>query len=178
MAGNLSTDQRWLMFAIGGWTMRDCLLGTAGTDYFMQSCYSHWGRSGPEGGPAWLTGWNTNAGRVTAPQTGTIRVSLTKAQINAYAAALPAEIRSELAECRDAAAAERRRTDGWCHCPWQDTAPNAHSGPCTRYHPSDAEDDEHLDRVHAIEDRQTAVLRRALQLHSAGEQLDLFSALA
>ena len=178
MAGNLSTEQRWLMFAIGGWTMRDCLLSPAGTDHFMQSCYSSWGFSGPDGGPEWLTGWNTHGGKVTAPQTGPIRVTLTKAQINSYAAALPADIRRELTECRDAAAIERQRTADWCHCPWQTKSPNAHSGPCERYHPSDDEDHEHYARVRAIESWQTQLLRRVLQLHSAGEQLDLFSGLA
>lgn len=174
MAGSLTTEQRWLIFAIGGWTMRDCLLSPAGTDHFMQSCYSSSRFSGPDGGPEWLTGWNTRSGKVTAPQTGPIRVTLTKAQINSYAATLPADIRRELTECRDAADIERQRTARWCHCPWQTNSPNAHSGPCERYHPSDAEDDEHLDRVHDIEDRQTEVLRRALHLQSAGEQLDLF----
>ena len=178
MAGNLSTEQRWLMFAIGGWTMRDCLLSPAGTDHFMQSCYSSWGFSGPDGGPEWLTGWNTQGGKITAPQTGTMRVTLTKAQINSYAAALPADIRRELTECRDAAA---RRAPAHCRLvplPLADRAPNAHSGPCERYHPSDDEDHEHYARVRAIDAWQTQLLRHALQLHSAGEQLDLFSGLA
>ncbi|MGV7303109.1 hypothetical protein PJK45_28090 [Mycobacterium kansasii] len=178
MATNLTTEQRWLMFAIGGWTMRDCLLGPAGTDYLMQSCYSHWGFSGPEGGPNWLTGWNTAQGKITAPQSGTVRVALTKAQINSYAATLPADVRHELTECRDAACVEQQRTADWCHCPWQHQAPNAHSSPCDRYHPTEDEDDDHQARARAIYSWQTQLLRRALQLQSAGEQPDLFSGLA
>lgn len=178
MAGNLTTEQRWLLFAIGGWTMRDCLLGPAGTDHLMQSCYSSHGFSGPEGGPEWLTGWNTANGKITAPGRGTVRITATKAQINSYAKALPANLIQELTECRAAARAEQERTHGWCHCPWQHEAPNPHSGPCNRYHPTDAEDDEHFDRVHAIDTWQTQLLRRALDLQSAGEQLDLFSGLA
>ncbi|ORJ52696.1 hypothetical protein B5M45_30365 [Mycobacterium simiae] len=166
------------MFAIGGWTMRECLLGPAGTDYLMQSCYSHWGFSGPDGGPDWLTGWNTVRGKITAPQSGVVRVSLTKAQINSYAATLPADIRRELTECRDAAHAEQRRIADWCHCPQQDQATNARTVPCGRYHPTDEEDDDHWARTRAIDTWQTRLLRRALQLQSAGEQLDLFSGLA
>lgn len=178
MAAKLSTEQRWLMFAIGGWAMRDCLLGPAGTDHLMQSCYSSWGFSGPQGGPDWLTGWNTAHGKITAPQRGPVRITLTKAQINSYAAALPDDIRRELTDCRDAAHAEVQRTADWCHCAWQHQAPNTHSGPCTRYHPSDDEDDQHRARTRAIECWQTRLLHRALQLQCAGEQLDLFSGLA
>ncbi|ETA91883.1 hypothetical protein O982_24830 [Mycobacterium avium 10-5581] len=178
MAGNLSPEQRWLLFAIGGWMMRDCLLGPAGTDHLMQSCYSSWGFTGPDGGPDWLTGWNTANGKISAPQKGTVRVSVTKAQINSYAATLPADIRRELTDCRDAAHAEQQRTASWCHCPWRDIAPNPHSGPCQHYHPTDAEDDQHRARVHALNAWQTRLLRRALQLQCAGEQLDLFSGLA
>jgi hypothetical protein len=46
-----------------------------GTDYLMQTSYSSFGFSGPEGGPEWLTGWNTANGRITAPARGTVRVT-------------------------------------------------------------------------------------------------------
>jgi hypothetical protein len=177
MTGTLTTDQRWLLFAIGGWTMRDCLLGPAGTDHLMQSMYSSCGGSGPDGGPEWLTGWNTRAGKITAPAFGDVRVVVTTAQINAYARTLPGSIRDDLMACGGAARAAQRRTDGWCHCPWLHTAPNAHSGPCHRYHPSADEDIQHLAAQRAIDAWQDRVLRRALEL-DAGQQLTLFDGLA
>lgn len=178
MTASLTTDQRWLLFVIGGWTMRDCLISPDGTDYLMQTMSGACGLSGPDGGPEWLTGWNTRSGKITAPPFGDVRVMVTKAQINSYARALPDCTRDDLIACREADAVEQRRTYEWCHCPWQHQAPNPHSGPCKRYHPTDDEYDDHLVRVRAIAAWQTQLLRRALHLDTAGEQLDLLSALA
>jgi hypothetical protein len=88
---------------------------TTGTDYLMQTSYSSFGFSGPEGGPEWLTGWNTANGRITAPARGTVRVTVTRAQINSYATKLPTAICRELTECHTPAHAEQERTQDWCH---------------------------------------------------------------
>lgn len=177
MTITLSTDQRWLLWAIGGWEMRDCLLSPEGTDHFMTSLSSRYGSRAPEGAPAWLTGWNTGNRTITAPAAGEVRVVVTAAQINAYARGLSTEVRAELRACRDAAHAERQRTDRWCHCPWAQQAPNAHSGPCQRFHPTDEQDRDHDDRTAAISERTSQVLRRALGLdapHLDTGQLALF----
>ncbi len=171
-AGTLTEDQRWLLFAIGGWEMRECLLGPHGVDHFMQSCSSAYGHDGPAGGPAWLTGWTTSGGKITAPPRGDVRVVVTKAHINAYAATLAADVLADLSACRSADTQEHTRTAGWCRCPWQHTAPNSHSGPCTRYHPSDAEEQDHYDRCRRIRTWTEAVLRRALGIDTG--QLALF----
>ncbi|EUA09711.1 hypothetical protein I545_5881 [Mycobacterium kansasii 662] len=34
---DLTTDQRWLLYFMGGWQIRDCLIDTAGTDHLMRS---------------------------------------------------------------------------------------------------------------------------------------------
>lgn len=30
---DLTADQRWLLYFMGGWQIRDCLISPAGTDY-------------------------------------------------------------------------------------------------------------------------------------------------
>lgn len=172
MATTLTTEQRWLLWAIGGWEMRDCLLGPAGTDPFMTSMSSHHGSSAPAGAPTWLTGWNTASRRITAPSLGQTRVVVTAAQINAYARQLSADIRADLQACRAAAHAEMNRTAEWCHCPWAHHAPNTHSRPCRRYHPTEAEDLDHQATTARIDQHTRAVLRRALGL--VDDQLTLF----
>ncbi|ETZ96750.1 hypothetical protein AWC27_19580 [Mycobacterium szulgai] len=175
---DLTTDQRWLLYFMGGWQIRDCLIDTAGTDHLMQSMWGSCGFTGPEGGPEWMTGWETRNGKVHAPGRGESRVVITKAQINAYARSLRESVRADLVALRAEARAEVNRTAGWCHCPWSQTAPNAHSGPCQRYHPIDDEDDAHYATVRRIDYALDEVLWRALDLHREPiGQLELFAAL-
>ncbi|MHA7658438.1 hypothetical protein ACX9NJ_23645 [Mycobacterium sp. ML2] len=172
MTITLSADQRWLLWAIGGWEMRDCLLGPEGTDHFMTSLSSRYGSRAPEGAPAWLTGWDTRNRKITAPARGEVRVVVTAAQINAFAQGLSTNIRAQLQACRTAAQAEQARTAGWCHCPWPDQTPNTHSRPCQRFHPTDEQDLDHDDIADAIHERTADVLRRALGLDTG--QIALF----
>jgi hypothetical protein len=175
---DLTTDQRWLLYFMGGWQIRDCLISTAGTDHLMQSMSGASRFTGPEGGPEWMTGWDTRNGKVVSPGRGESRVVVTKAQINAYARSLPESLRADLVALRAEAGAETARTTGWCRCPWADNAPNAHSGPCKRYHPTDEEEDAHYATLRRIDDALDEALWRALAPHElpAG-QLDLFDVL-
>lgn len=175
MAPTLTTDQRWLMWAIGGWQMRDCLLSPAGVDHFMTSMSSVASGTALNGCPSWLTGWNTQNRKITAPWQGEVRVVLTAAQINAYARQIPAHVLAELQECRTADRAEQIRTDEWCYCPSANEAPNAHSGPCRRYHPTDDEEQAHFDIGDSIAERLDQTLWTALGLGSDNDQLDLFT---
>ena len=34
---SLTSDQRWLLRSVGGWAMRECLIGPAGVDHLMTS---------------------------------------------------------------------------------------------------------------------------------------------
>ncbi|ORW16132.1 hypothetical protein AWC17_15460 [Mycobacterium nebraskense] len=173
---DLTTDQRWLLYFMGGWAIRDCLIGPAGTDHLMQSMSGAWGHTHPHGGPAWMTGWSTRSGKITSPGHGEARVVISKAQINAYARGLPADIRAELIAVRDLDQAENARAYDWCYCPWSTTAPNAHSGPCTRYHPSHDEADAHRARARHIGDQLDDVLLRALRIGDpTAVQLELFA---
>lgn len=169
----LSSDQRWLLFFIGGWSMRECLLGPGGTDYFMQSLSGAAGFTAPEGGPQWMTGWNTRGGKIISPSHDDVRVVVTKSQIDAYARGLPTQVRDELLAVRNAGHAERDRTDGWCRCPWSQTAPNDSTEPCDRYHPSDVEESAHDAELRRIDEWNTATLRKALSLDVG--QLELFT---
>lgn len=173
MVTMLTPDQRWLMWAIGGWEMRDCLLSPAGVDHFMTSMSSFYGHTAPEGCPSWLTGWNTRNRKVTAPCRGEIRVVLTAAQINAFARQITADVRTRLEDARAAARAEQDRVQGWCRCPWASEAPNAHSGPCRRHHPTDDEEQAHYDICDCIDERLDQALWSALGLDSG--QLDMFT---
>jgi hypothetical protein len=175
---DLTTDQRWLLYFIGGWQIRDCMIGTAGTDHLMQSMSGACGFTGPEGGPEWMTGWETRNGKISSPGRGPGRVVITKAQINVYARGLCEGLRAELVALRTESGLEAERTRSWCHCPWAETAPNSHSGPCQRYHPTDEEDSAHHATVRRIDEALDDVLRRALNLHDEPiGQLNLFETL-
>lgn len=114
----LTEDQRWLLRAVGGWTMRDCLIGPDGVAHLMQSMYCG---SGPkfDGAPAWLhRGFECGRGRIVSPWRGegSARVTVAAAQINRYARSLDADLRAELKECQ---AADRRNNllrFRFCHC--------------------------------------------------------------
>lgn len=172
---DLTTDQRWLLFFMGGWMIRDCLIDSTGTDRLMQSMAGGYNHQHPTGGPEWMTSYETRNGKVVSPGHGDVRVVVSKAQINAYARTLPSSIRDELIAARRDEADERNRTLGWCHCPHAHAAPNAHSGPCTRYHPTDAEDRAHYEEADRLRRITTDIMRRALRLDEQAEQLDLFA---
>ncbi|NTY62624.1 hypothetical protein [Mycolicibacterium sphagni] len=175
---DLTSDQRWLLYFMGGWMIRDCLIDSTGTDRLMRSMWGGCNHDHPQGGPEWMTSFETRNGKVVSPGHGEVRVVITKAQINAYARSLPTSIRTELSDIRHEAADERKRTYGWCHCPHARTAPNAHSGPCTRYHPTEDEDTAHYAAMNRLDDIAEDIMRRALRLDEAqAEQLDLFATL-
>jgi hypothetical protein len=173
---DLTNDQRWLLYFMGGWMIRDCLIDTSGTDRLMQSMWGGCNHDHPEGGPEWMTSFETRSGKVVSPIHGEARVVVTKAQINEYARTVPTAIRNELIAIRQEAAVERERTYRWCHCPHAQTAPNSHSSPCTRYHPTEDEDAAHYAEMNRLDDITEGIMRRALRLDEPdAEQLDLFT---
>ncbi len=174
---DLTSDQRWLLYFVGGWMIRDCLIDSNGTDRLMQSMAGGCNHNHPKGGPEWMTSYETRNGKVVSPGHGETRLAVTKAQINAYARSVPTAIRNELIAVRDAAIEENTRAFDWCHCPHAHIAPNAHSAPCTRYHPTAAEDRAHYTEAERLRSTTKEIMRRALRLDEAtAEQLDLFAA--
>jgi hypothetical protein len=168
----LTVDQRWLLRSVGGWTMRDCMISPEGVSHLMQSMY---GSSGHpiDGGPAWLaSGFQCRGRKVVSKQPPVVTV--TDVQINRYAAQLDAPLKAELVECQQADRAENDRVWKWCRCGREAECLRANEGDPfwgNRYHPSEAEVQEHYEECWRIRDWTDDLLDRALGFEIAGEQL-------
>lgn len=180
MPATLSEEQRHLIafVARSNGTM---LLEAIIDDHAMRALLARaGGASGrptaPDGAPDWMTSYWTLGDRFVSPGRDKVRVNVTAAQVRNLGRRLPAELHAEIRRCLDAHRAERERTREWCYCPYAHTAPNAHSGPCTRHHPSDDEDAEHRHRTTELRTWSETLLRQALH-PAAGVQLDLFATL-
>lgn len=156
----LTENQRWLLLLMGGWAIIDALCSPAGTKHLMQSSWGGANHTPPEGAPAWLRSFDTRGNKIVAP----CGVTVTAAQINRYAAALDESIRAELAACQAARQTNTMQGYEWCHCPNEHTAPNAFTGPCTRYHPTGEDEAAHLAEYRRIREWEKDLLRRALGL--------------
>lgn len=159
----LTEDQRWLLRAVGGWTMRDCLIGPKGVSHLMQSLYSS-SCARFEGGPDWLSrGFQCRGGKVMSIQPPVITVA--EAEINRYAAQLDATLKAELVECRRADRAENERVRKWCQCGREAECLKANQGDPlygNRYHPTDAEVLAHYEECWRIRDWTDDLLDLAL----------------
>ncbi|GFG83366.1 hypothetical protein [Mycolicibacter algericus] len=175
----LTTDQRWLLRAVGGWAMRDCLIGPVGVDHLMESMQGCSG-SRVRGGPEWLShGYQCRKGKILSPMFGEPVVTVTKAQLNRYARELPQAITDELRAVRKAMHTGHQRTWEWCRCPYEHTPPNPHSGVCRSYHPSGAQVEAHYAELRRLGARQERALNRALGFEEVTDdepvgQLELF----
>lgn len=175
----LSADQRWLLLHMGSWQIVHALCSPDGVTKLMQSC---WGSSGgrcvdlPKA-PEWLQqcGWDTSGGTITARAQGGPQVKIKAAEINRYAAQLPADIKAELIACRNAGTANAvlgyrlcRNKHEHKHLPYED-----------KICPATVEQ-ENMQRAEywRIVAWQHVVLAKALGLNGrsqvAGDQLDLF----
>lgn len=159
----LTEDQRWLLRSVGGWTMRDCMIGPAGVARMMQSLYGSTGHV-IEGGPAWLArGFQCRGGKVVSQQPPVVTV--TDVQINRYAAQLDATLKAELIECQRADRGENARVLKWCHCGREAECLKANQGDPiygNRYHPTDAEVQAHYEECWRIRDWTDDLLDLAL----------------
>lgn len=179
MPATLSAEQRHLIafVARSNGTM---LLEAMIDDHAMRALLARaGGASGPiapDGAPDWMTSYWTVADRFVSPGRDTVRVKVTAAQVRSLGRSLPPGLHAEIRQCLAAHSAERERTHEWCYCPYAHTAPNAHSGPCTRHHPSDTEDAEHRRRAAELRSWSQTLLRQTLHPDD-GVQLDLFATL-
>ena len=180
----LTVDQRWLLMHMGGWQIVSALCSPEGTTHLMQSCWSSTaGRAADmPGAPEWLRGcgFQTQGGVVAADRlNGTAPpVRVKAAEINRYAASLPADIKAELLACRNAGTANAvmgyrlcRRPGKHEHLPYEDAICPA----------TDEQHDEQTAEYWRVVDWQADVLAKALGLNGnpvEAEQLDLFEALA
>lgn len=177
----LTEDQRWLLRSIGGWAMRDCLIGSEGVQDLMSRCSSSTG-SRIDGGPEWLAnGYTCGRGKIVCPWWTTDigrppvkSVTITVSQLNRYARNLPQDVTDELREVRRAFNAENIRRD-WCRCGREDECRRRNEGDPlygARYHPTDEEVDAHYRELRRIEEWQDRVLDRALGFRMVEDDLD------
>ncbi|UCZ58680.1 hypothetical protein [Mycolicibacterium phocaicum] len=103
-------------------------------------------------------------------------VSLSYSEIRRWSNNLPEQTKAQMRLTYRAMANENDAVNGWCYCPHKDTAPNGHSGPCRRHHPTDAERAEHCARKEALARREDYLARKALGLlDTTPKQLELFA---
>lgn len=180
----LTTDQRWLLYRMGGWQIISALCSTDGTRQLMNS---RWGSTGggdvPESAPDWLDGcgWDTEAATITprwlhGKPKNAPTFTIKPAAINRYSAELPEDVKAELLECRNAGTANAVMSGRFCHCG---------STPCGyRYlkdricPPTEDQEQEARDEYWRIRDWQDDLLLRALGLVECAVaddgQLELF----
>ena len=178
MHSTLTSEQRHLLAFVGrssGSALLDAFLEERALRSLLARAGGASGPTAPHGTPDWMTSYWTVGSKFVSPRPGSgpTRATVTATQIQRLGQALPSALRGEIADLLTATRAEQDRTWQWCRCPYAYEARNAHSGPCTRYHPSDEEDREHYRRANEMRDKTHALLRRVLDL-DAGAQLDLF----
>lgn len=113
MATILTEDQRWLLRMVGGWEMRDCLIGPAGVTRLMQSHRGGNGR-GPDGAPPYIRGFQCGGGKIVT--TGVPVITVTTAQLRKFAQSLHADLRDEMRECANASTRNAILRHRFCGC--------------------------------------------------------------
>lgn len=176
----LTLNQRWLLLHMGGWEIVGALCSPEGVTHLMQS---RWGSTcgnaeNLNGSPPWLKGcgWEISGSVITARARIAPGFKIKAAEINRFSALLPAHIKAELIECRNAGTANAILRGRFCHCghheksyPWE----KDRICPPTDKHENDAKAD--YWRIRAWEH---VVLAKALGLSGQSwmdsQQLDLF----
>ncbi|KWX66830.1 hypothetical protein [Mycobacterium sp. NAZ190054] len=178
----LTHDQRWLLMTMGGWQIVDALIGPGGVNHLMQS---QWGGSRLQpipGAPGWMTSFQTRGSKIVSPSfADEPRVTVTAAQINAYARALPSGVRGELEELALQRQQHAWQGRDWCLCGRAEECRRRNQGDPVygdRHHPTEAEENQrHADWLR-MRITERVLLAKALGLNAREEpvQLDLFEA--
>lgn len=172
----MNIEQRWLLLHMGSWQIVAALCSPDGVTKMMQSCWGSSGGDAPLGAPAWLNrcGWDTHGSVITARG---VDLKITAKDINRFAAQLPADVKKELLDCRNAGTANAVLRYRHCHC-----------GDPKRNHlqkdaicpPTAGQERDATAEYWRVVDWQKTVLVKALGLGSDswvdGDQLDLFEA--
>lgn len=181
---SLSADQRWLLLHMGSWQIVHALCSPEGVTKLMQSC---WGSTGGrcdylDNAPAWLQncGWDTYGGVITARTQSGPQIKIKAAEINRYASQLPADIKAELIECRNAGTANAVLRGRFCYCGRHDkTYPNEKDRICPPSPEQESQATADYWRIRALE---YVVLAKALGLNASflceEGQLELFEVTA
>lgn len=171
----LSEDQRWLLWTVG-LTITRPLLSNEGLERFMQSRNGSYGRP-REGAPEWLRGHQVRGGAVVSLPESAVGVKVTAAQIRAFRKTIPTEPLTELATIDSAEMDEHWRTELWCYCHRANGEVLPHKDFLQRdqYHPTEAEETDHLITVMDLRDRERDCLRTIFGLTPVRfGQLELF----
>ncbi|SCX34512.1 hypothetical protein [Mycolicibacterium fluoranthenivorans] len=176
-ASTLTDDQRWLLWTVG-LNISRALIDDAGLQHFMASMNGYYGTA-RDGAPEWMSSYQTMSGKITSPARGGdhARVAVTSAHIRAFRKTIPAELLAELAAIDKGQMDEHWRTEMWCWCHRSRGEVVAHTDFLGRekYHPSDSEDDLHLEIVWDLQDRERDCLRTILGVGAEKlGQLELF----
>lgn len=176
----MNREQRMVLLHIHA---SDLLLD--GDDGWSRLMTSMQGGSGPRGKHQdvhTVSSYDCRDQKISAEFHDGTKVVVKKKDITAYVKTVPADILAEVQAARLALREEANRTYDWCHCPVQRGEPGkcfgnfgAHG---ERYHPTDEEDQEHLEIYWQLRDRQKAALQTALGLNPEpipGEQMELFA---
>ncbi|WP_396932595.1 hypothetical protein [Mycolicibacterium sp.] len=162
----LSDDQRWLLWTVGLGISR-ALLSDEGLESYMSSMNSYYGTARP-GAPQWMDSYETRAGKITSPARGDeIRVTVTAKQIRGFRKTIRAELLTELAAIDKAETDEHWRTELWCRCHFakgDEVKPHKDYRQREQYHPSDAEDGEHMEIVVGLRRRERDCLKAILAI--------------
>lgn len=174
---NLTKVQRQLLAVYPASMISDVIInGDGGISRIRAGCCGGSRLDGP------IRHYNTSNGKIQAGTFGEDPlVVVTFAQLKAWAASVPAAVREKLAAVRLAQQEEQVRTYKWCHCPRPDECNRRNAGDPLygdRHHPTEEEDQEHLNRVWELRDQERALLDEALGLDDEPVgQLDLFEEL-
>ena len=168
----LTEDQRHVLASYDQGMLADLIIRP---EYGMSRIKSaHAGGSARGNAPEWLRWCSTDSSGIHGGQIGEKLISVTFSQLAKWAASIPAEIREKLGANNIQQSAERMRTLDWCYCPWAEKAPNDHSHPCKRYHPTDVEENKHIARFIELSSYEKVYVGQAIWSGVESGQLDLF----
>lgn len=174
----LTLEQRWLLMTVGGWQIVDALISPGGVQNLMRSSLGGTRLKARPGAPEWMTSFEVRVNRIVSPWRDGPRVTVTAAQINAYARALPADIKAELEEHALARGQHASRGRDWCLCGRPDECLRRHAGDPLygdRHHPSRREWNDHTSEFRQLDARERELLGKALRLNDIESgQLGLF----
>ncbi len=167
----LTEDQRWLLRMVG-LSLSRALISDSGLDHLMGSMLGHRG-SPHEGAPEWMHSFDVQGGRIYSPDLSAPKVVVTAAKIRKFRKTIPAELLDELTSIDKAQMDEHWRTELWCRC--GSDKPHMDFLRRERYHPSDDEDEAHLEVVWELRNRERGCLHQILGFTTEPVgQLELF----
>ncbi|WP_234791729.1 DNA methyltransferase [Mycolicibacterium conceptionense] len=164
----LTEDQARLLWAhAGAWMLAATIVDP---DYGISTLKARaGGKAWPDGSHpelsyshTWTAGTKIIGHNFGEKDTPVVAVSFT--EIRRWARQVSEAVKTELRLQFAAMADERNRAEKWCRCPYATEAPNPHSDPCKRYHPTDDEERQRRNVMAGLNERQAEWVLLALGL--------------